>query len=78
MLLSPEDGINKDSLAEYSEPGADGTDCRYKESVVVHDAADYGTNYLVNVVKTQELRGFRALHYLQIPAHDTFVETQDR
>ncbi|QKX63328.1 uncharacterized protein TRUGW13939_10498 [Talaromyces rugulosus] len=56
VLLSPEDGITKDSFAEYSEAGPDETDCGYGENVIVHAASEYGTNYLVNVVKTLELK----------------------
>ncbi|KAL3442044.1 hypothetical protein BJX65DRAFT_287670 [Aspergillus insuetus] len=56
LLLSPEDGITKDSFAEYSEAGPDEMDCGYGENVVIHAALDNGTNYLVNVIKTQELR----------------------
>ncbi|KAL4811787.1 hypothetical protein BDW67DRAFT_171305 [Aspergillus spinulosporus] len=55
VLLSPADGITKDSFAEYSEAGPNETDCGYGENVIVHAASDYGTNYLVSVVKTQEL-----------------------
>jgi hypothetical protein len=55
VLLSPDDGITKDSFVEYSEAGPDETDCGYGENVVVHAALENGTKYLVNVVKTQEL-----------------------
>jgi hypothetical protein len=55
-LLSPSDGITKDSFAEYSEAGLNETDYGYGENVLMHAASDYGTNYLVNVIKTQELR----------------------
>jgi hypothetical protein len=55
VLLSPADGITKDSFAEYSEAGPNETDCGYGEKVIVHAASEYGTNYLVSVDKTQEL-----------------------
>ncbi|KAL4769378.1 hypothetical protein BDW60DRAFT_218963 [Aspergillus nidulans var. acristatus] len=55
VLLSPADGITKDSFAEYSEAGPNETDCGYGENVIVHAASEYGTNYLVSVDKTQEL-----------------------
>ncbi|KAL4749627.1 hypothetical protein BDW72DRAFT_177818 [Aspergillus terricola var. indicus] len=55
VLFSPADGITKDSFAEYNEAGPNETDCGYGENVIVHAVSDYGTNYLVSVVKTQEL-----------------------
>ncbi|KAJ0426776.1 hypothetical protein BJY00DRAFT_320412 [Aspergillus carlsbadensis] len=55
VLLAPEDGIGKESFAEYSEAAPDETDCGHGENVVVHAASDNRTNYLVSVVKSQEL-----------------------
>jgi hypothetical protein len=55
VLISPEDGITQDTFVEYTEAGPDETDCGYGENVVVHAGLENGTNYLVNVVKTQEL-----------------------
>ncbi|KAL2856473.1 hypothetical protein BJY01DRAFT_203436 [Aspergillus pseudoustus] len=55
VLLSPEDGNKNESFAEYSEAKPDETDCGYGDNVVAHAASDYGTNYLVTVVKSQEL-----------------------
>ncbi|KAL3443132.1 hypothetical protein BJX65DRAFT_312152 [Aspergillus insuetus] len=55
VLLSSEDGITRDSFVQYSEAGPSETDCGYGENVVLHAALENGTEYLVNVVKTQEL-----------------------
>ncbi|KAL2787572.1 hypothetical protein BJX66DRAFT_353293 [Aspergillus keveii] len=55
VLLSPEDGITKDTFVEYSEAGPGETDCGFGENVVVHAALGNGTKYLLAVVKTQEL-----------------------
>ncbi|KAL3492130.1 hypothetical protein BJX62DRAFT_250874 [Aspergillus germanicus] len=55
VMLSPGDGITKDSFVEYSEAGPDETDCGFGENVVVHAALENGTKYLLSVVKTQEL-----------------------
>jgi hypothetical protein len=55
VLLSPEDGITKDTFVEYSEAGPGETDCGFGENVVVHAALGNGTKYLLTVVKTQEL-----------------------
>ncbi|KAL3455043.1 hypothetical protein BJX64DRAFT_298245 [Aspergillus heterothallicus] len=55
VLLAPEDGVTKESFAEYCEAEPGETDCGYGENVIVHAVSDYGTNYLVSVVKTQEL-----------------------
>ncbi|KAL2869382.1 uncharacterized protein BJX67DRAFT_379400 [Aspergillus lucknowensis] len=56
VLLSPEDGITKESFAEYSEAQPDERDCGYGENVIVHAVSDYGVNYLVTVIKNQELQ----------------------
>ena len=55
MLLSPENGISKESFAYYCEAGPDESDCGYGENVIVHATSDYGMNYLVIVIKSQEL-----------------------
>ena len=63
VLLCPEDGITKDSFAEYSEAGPGEADCGYSEDVVVHAVGQQnGVNYLVRVVKTEELEAVRQAH----------------
>ncbi|KAL4788395.1 hypothetical protein BJX76DRAFT_176583 [Aspergillus varians] len=56
VLLSKEEGLTKESFAEYSEAGPAETDCGFGENVIVHAVSDYGINYLVSVIKTQELQ----------------------
>ncbi|KAL4983334.1 hypothetical protein BDW68DRAFT_181705 [Aspergillus falconensis] len=55
-LLSPKDGVTKDSFGGYSEAEPDKTNCEYAVSVIVHAASDYGTEDLVIVVKSQDLK----------------------
>ncbi|KAL5358977.1 hypothetical protein BJX96DRAFT_147589 [Aspergillus floccosus] len=57
VLLSKEDKVDKDSYAAYDEAAADATDCGYGENVVVHATGQYGENYLISVIQTQELKG---------------------
>ncbi|KAI9369703.1 hypothetical protein BJX61DRAFT_133938 [Aspergillus egyptiacus] len=59
VLLSEEDGVTKESFAEYTEAAQGETDCGYGDNVIVHAATDYGTNYLVSVIKTQELQAVK-------------------
>lgn len=55
-LLSPKDGVTKDSFGEYSEAEPDKTNCRYAVNVIVRAASDYGTEDLVIVVRSQDLK----------------------
>ncbi|RAH58537.1 hypothetical protein BO85DRAFT_276300 [Aspergillus piperis CBS 112811] len=55
VLLSEKDGILKGSYAAYVEAGEGERDCGFGENVVVHAASDYGVNYLVSVIRNQEL-----------------------
>ncbi|KAL2802566.1 hypothetical protein BJX63DRAFT_414764 [Aspergillus granulosus] len=55
VLLCPKDGITQGSFAEYSEAEQNETDCGYGDNVVVHAASGHGINYLVTVIKNQEL-----------------------
>lgn len=55
VLLSEEDGIAPDSFAEYDEAAPGEKDCGYGENVVVRAVSDYGANYLVSVIRDQEL-----------------------
>ncbi|RHZ73297.1 hypothetical protein CDV55_101521 [Aspergillus turcosus] len=56
ILLSKEDKITKDSFAEYDEAAPDEKDCGYGENVIVHAASNYGENFLISVIQTQELQ----------------------
>lgn len=62
VLLSEEDGITRDSFAEYSEAGPGEKDCGYTEDVVVHAVAENGENYLVRVMKTEGLEAVKQAH----------------
>lgn len=55
VLLSKENAVTKESFAEYTEAAATEKDCGYGENVVVRAVSEYGTNYLISVIKNQEL-----------------------
>ncbi|GIJ99628.1 hypothetical protein Aspvir_003629 [Aspergillus viridinutans] len=55
VLLSKEDAITKESFAEYTEAAPTEKDCGYGENVIVRAVSEYGTNYLISVIKNQEL-----------------------
>ncbi|OJI99796.1 hypothetical protein ASPVEDRAFT_526573 [Aspergillus versicolor CBS 583.65] len=59
VLLSQQDGVTRESFAEYTEAEPGERDCGYGDNVIVHAASDYGTNYLVSVIKTQELEAVK-------------------
>ena len=59
VLLGPEDGVTKDSFAEFDEAGPNETDCGYGENVVVHAVGQNGENILVSVLKAQEMESVR-------------------
>lgn len=58
LLLSDEEGITASSYAEYCEAGPNENDCGYGENVIVHAISD-NENYLVSVLKCQELESVR-------------------
>ncbi|OBT45532.1 hypothetical protein VE00_05073 [Pseudogymnoascus sp. WSF 3629] len=53
VLLSEEDGITKESFAEYDEAGGNEGDCGFGENVVVHAVGINGENYQICVIKGQ-------------------------
>lgn len=59
VLLSEEDGITKESFAEYDEAGPGEPDCGYAEDVVVHAVTIHGENHLVRVLKTEGLEAVK-------------------
>lgn len=59
VLLSEKDGITKQSFARYVEAGPDEKDCGYGENVIVHAIGEHGDNYLVAVIKSQEMESVR-------------------
>lgn len=61
VLLSEEDGVGKDSYAEYDEAAPDELDCGYGENVIVHAAGQTGDNFLVSVLKSHELESVRIM-----------------
>ncbi|KIW67292.1 hypothetical protein PV04_06557 [Phialophora macrospora] len=59
VLLAPEDGVTKDSFAQYDEAEPTEKDCGYGENVIVHAVGGNGENLLVSVLKGQELESVR-------------------
>ncbi|KFY96036.1 hypothetical protein V500_02598 [Pseudogymnoascus sp. VKM F-4518 (FW-2643)] len=53
VLLSEEDGITKESFAEYNEASDNEGDCGFEENVVIHAVGINGENYLISVIKGQ-------------------------
>jgi hypothetical protein len=58
-LLSKEDGISKSSFADYSEVSPGASDCGFQEDVIVHAVGYDGKNFIVKVLKTQEMEAVR-------------------
>jgi hypothetical protein len=59
ILLCKSDGVTKSSFADYHEAAVGEQDCGYGDNVVVHAVGQNGVNYLVSVVKSQELEAVR-------------------
>jgi len=59
VLLSEEDGITKESFAEYDEAGNNERDCGYGENVLIHAVGINGENYLISVIKGQEMESVK-------------------
>jgi hypothetical protein len=59
VLLNKEDGITKASFADYYEAAAGERDCGFGENVIVHAVGQNGVNFLVSVVKAQEMEAVR-------------------
>ncbi|KAL5344969.1 hypothetical protein ACLOAV_009922 [Pseudogymnoascus australis] len=55
VLLSEEDGITRESFAEYDEAGDNERDCGFGENVVIHAVAINGENHLISVIKGQAM-----------------------
>ncbi|KFZ24146.1 hypothetical protein V502_01377 [Pseudogymnoascus sp. VKM F-4520 (FW-2644)] len=55
VLLSEEDGITKESFAEYDEAGDNERDCGFGENVVIHAVGINGEHYLISVIKGQAM-----------------------
>ncbi|KFY27692.1 hypothetical protein V493_03361 [Pseudogymnoascus sp. VKM F-4281 (FW-2241)] len=55
VLLSEEDGITKESFAEYDEAGNNERDCGFGENVVIHAVGINGENHLISVIKGQAM-----------------------
>jgi hypothetical protein len=58
-LLSPEDGITKENFESYEEAGPKENDCGYGDNVIVHAVGKNGENFLVSVLRGQELESVR-------------------
>jgi hypothetical protein len=59
VLLSEEDGIKKESFAQYDEARETERDCGFGENIVVHAVGMNGENYLVSVIKSQAMESVR-------------------
>jgi len=59
VLLSESDGVTKSSFADYDEAAVGERDCGYGENVIVHAVGENGVNFLVSVVKGQEMEAVR-------------------
>jgi hypothetical protein len=59
LLLWFEDGIDKDTYLQYEEAAPGELDCGYGENVVVHAVGENGSNYLVSILKSDELEAER-------------------
>ena len=59
ILLWPEEGIDKNIYARYTEASPNEFDCGYGENVVVHAVGEHGSNYLVSILKGDELEAER-------------------
>ncbi|KIW95317.1 uncharacterized protein Z519_03901 [Cladophialophora bantiana CBS 173.52] len=59
VLLAPEDGVTKESFAEYDEAGPTEKDCGYGENVLVHAVGGNGENLLISVLRGQEMESVR-------------------
>ncbi|EEA25128.1 hypothetical protein TMatcc_006646 [Talaromyces marneffei ATCC 18224] len=59
VLLSPADGIDAKSYAEYDEAEPDQHDCGFGANVIVHAVGEHGENFLVSVVKSQTMENVR-------------------
>ena len=59
LLLWSEDGINRSIYTQYAEADPGELDCGYGENVVVHAVGEHGSNYLVSILKSEELEAER-------------------
>jgi len=59
VLLCKDDGLSKDNFAEYDEAGPGETDSGFGENVVVHAVGQNGENFLITVLKGQEMESVR-------------------
>jgi hypothetical protein len=59
VLLCESDGVTKSSFADYHAAAAGEKDCGYGENVIVHAVGQNGVNFLVSVIKAQEMEAVR-------------------
>jgi len=59
VLTLSDEGSDKNSYAQYTEAGPGELDCGYGENVVVHAVGEHGSNYLVSILKGDELEAER-------------------
>jgi len=66
LLLWFEDGIDKSTYVQYEEAAEGETDCGYGENVIVHAVGEQGSNYLVSILKGEELESVRVAEAAEI------------
>lgn len=59
LLLWFEDGIDKDTYVQFEEAAPGEPDCGYGENVVVHAVGENGDNYLISILKGEEMEAER-------------------
>lgn len=59
LLLRSEEGIDRDIYGQYEEAAPGELDCGYGENVIVHAVGENGSNYLVSILKGEELEAER-------------------
>lgn len=59
VLLSETDGVTRSSFADYHEAAPGERDCGYGENVIVHAVGQNSVNFLVSVVKAEEMEAVR-------------------
>jgi hypothetical protein len=59
VLLCESDGVTKASFADYHAAAVGERDCGYGENVIVQAVGQSGVNFLVSVVKAQEMEAVR-------------------
>lgn len=59
VLLNAEDGVSKETFAEYDEAEPGLADCGYGDNMLVHAVGNNGENFLISVIKAQVMESVR-------------------